>query len=167
MRGILRTAIVVMVALAGLGGTARAQRTVCDSPCKFILLPLPVPRSSPVPNSNPLRELQDSMNARDAIKQLRPPFIVKQLSAADMPVGAATLLEYQVDKPAAPDRGNIAPVYPDSLKRAKVNGEVVAKFIVDTTGRVKTESIEILSSTSQLFTLAVREALQRMKFFTG
>jgi TonB family protein len=132
-------------------------RRVCNSPCPFMLLPMITQHDQPVPNSNPLPELRRQM-------QSKLPFVVEQLSAADMPLGAATFLEYQVDKRAAPAPGNVAPAYPDSLEGAKISGEVVAKFVVDTTGRVKMESVEILSATHQLFAIAVVDALPMMKF---
>ncbi|HEV8410242.1 MAG TPA: energy transducer TonB [Gemmatimonadaceae bacterium] len=130
----------------------------CKSPCPFMLLPLVTPPSTAVPNSNPLAELQGK------ISQGRLPFVVQKITAADMPIGAGTFREYQVDKPASPKRRNVAPVYPDSLKKAKVSGEVVAKFVVDTSGHVTIESIEVVSSTNQFFAMSVLEALPRMTF---
>jgi TonB family protein len=133
----------------------------CHAPCPFTLLPLIGPSENPVPNSDPLAELQGKIQGG---RQQKPPFIVQQIPAADMPVGAGALMEYQVDKRALLVRGSVEPAYPDSLKQAKVSGKVVAKFIVDTTGHAKVESIEIVSATNQLFAIAVLEALPQMKF---
>ena len=59
----------------------------------------------------------------------------------------------------------VPPRYPESLRRAGVEGDVVVKFVVDTTGQVEMRSVEIVSSTHEAFTAAVREALARMRFF--
>jgi TonB family protein len=162
MKSLMKRSLLLAAAILCAAGSARAQGTVCDSPCKFILLPiLPVPSSAAVPNISPLPELQGRVQGT---QQYKLPFIVQQLSSSEMPLDANTFFDYQVDKRVVPARRSIAPAYPDSLKRAKVNGEVVAKFVVDTSGRVTIESIEILSSTNQLFAIAVLEALPRMKF---
>ena len=58
----------------------------------------------------------------------------------------------------------IPPRYPESLRRAGVEGDVVAKFEVDTTGRVDPRSVEILRSTHDAFTAAVRESLAKLRF---
>ena len=58
----------------------------------------------------------------------------------------------------------VPPRYPEALRRAGVEGDVVAKFVVDTTGRVDLRSVEILRSTHDAFTTAVREALSKLRF---
>jgi periplasmic protein TonB len=56
------------------------------------------------------------------------------------------------------------PQYPDPLRRGGTEGEVVATFVVDTLGRADTTSLRILKSTHRLFSIAVREALPKMRF---
>jgi periplasmic protein TonB len=58
----------------------------------------------------------------------------------------------------------VPPRYPEALRRAGVEGSVVVKFAVDTTGRVDMRSVEVLRSTHESFTAAVRETLARLKF---
>jgi len=58
----------------------------------------------------------------------------------------------------------VPPRYPESLRRAGVEGSVVVKFVVDTLGRVDMASVEIVSSTHEAFTSAVREAIARFRF---
>ena len=140
MNGFLNRMIGAAVALVVITVAARAQGTVCDSPCKLIHLPLIIEKNQqPRPNSNPLAELQGKVQAQ-------------------------VYFEYQVDRPAVQAPGSVWPVYPDSLKKAKVEGEVVASFAVDTLGRVDVETIQILKWTQQLFVVAVLDALPRMKF---
>ena len=58
----------------------------------------------------------------------------------------------------------VAPRYPESLRRAGVEGSVVVRFVVDTTGRVDMSSVETMQSTHPAFSTAVRETLSRLKF---
>ena len=61
--------------------------------------------------------------------------------------------------------GNPAPRYPDVLRSAKVEGEVVAQFVVDTTGRADMRTFKVLKSSNDLFTKSVKSALANMKFY--
>ena len=70
----------------------------------------------------------------------------------------------QVDDRAALDSGTLEPQYPDSLYRAKVAGEVVVEFVVDTVGLADPATVEILSSTDDLFSRAVRDGLAGATF---
>ena len=118
------------------------KATPCESPCPFMLLPMPNPNAGTV--------------------QRKLPFVIQQIPGR--PASSPTYFEYQVDKRAMQAPGSVWPVYPDSLKKAKVDGEVVASFAVDTLGRVDVETIQILKWTQQLFVVAVLDALPRTKF---
>jgi periplasmic protein TonB len=76
-----------------------------------------------------------------------------------------TFFEFQVEKQVAPFPGNSAPRYPDMLRSANVEGEVLAQFTVDTTGRAEMSTFKVLKSTHDLFTAAVKSALPNMKFY--
>ena len=56
------------------------------------------------------------------------------------------------------------PRYPERLRDAGVEGNVMVQFVVDTTGRVDMSSIKVIASTHALFTDAVRDALARFRF---
>ena len=59
----------------------------------------------------------------------------------------------------------MTPVYPDSLRRAGIGGEVDAEFTVDTMGHVdQAAGIKITNATNPLFEQAVRTALPKMTF---
>lgn len=75
--------------------------------------------------------------------------------------------DYQVEKQVAPAPGNSAPRYPDMLRSANVEGQVMAKFIVDTTGRADMKSLEIVQSSHELFSNAVRSHLPNMRFYAA
>jgi TonB family protein len=85
-------------------------------------------------------------------------------AAVPRSVGNASYFEFQVEKPAAPIPSSVAPRYPDVLRKAKVEGEVVAQFVVDTTGRADMKSFKVVKSSNALFTNAVKSALANTKF---
>jgi periplasmic protein TonB len=58
----------------------------------------------------------------------------------------------------------VPPRYPESLRRAGVEGDVVVRFLVDTTGRVDMRTLEVVRSTHEAFTAAVRETLSKLRF---
>lgn len=80
------------------------------------------------------------------------------------PVENQTYFEYQVEKPVMTAPGSPSPRYPDILKSAGVEGEVVVSFTVDTTGHAIISTLNILKSTHELFAAAVRTALPTMRF---
>ena len=76
-----------------------------------------------------------------------------------------TFFEFQVEKQVAPLPNNPGPRYPDMLRSANVEGEVLAQFVVDTTGRADMGSFKVLKSSHDLFTNAVKSALSNMRFY--
>lgn len=72
--------------------------------------------------------------------------------------------EFQVEKPVVQAPGSSAPRYPDILRQAGVEGEVLAQFVVDTLGKAETGSFKVLKSSHDLFAQAVRSALPAMRF---
>jgi len=72
-------------------------------------------------------------------------------------------MEFQVEK-AVEKIGGDAPNYPESLKAAGVQGEVLAQFVVNESGRYESGTLKILKSSNSEFTAAVKDALPRMKF---
>jgi protein TonB len=72
--------------------------------------------------------------------------------------------EFQVEKPVVPAPGSVAPRYPDMLRQAGVEGEVLAQFVVDTTGKAEPGSLKILKSSHDMFVQSVKNALPNMKF---
>ena len=83
---------------------------------------------------------------------------------APPPQGDQPYFEFQVEKPVVGAPGSPGPVYPEMLKSAGVEGQVQAQFIVDTTGRAEVGSFKVLKSDNDLFTMAVKNALGRMRF---
>ena len=75
--------------------------------------------------------------------------------------------EFQVEKQVHPASGNPPPRYPDMLRSANVEGEVLAQFVVDTTGRADMGTFKVLKSSHDLFTNAVRSTLPNMRFYAA
>jgi protein TonB len=72
--------------------------------------------------------------------------------------------EHTVEKPVIALGDGARPRYPDLLRSAGVEGEVLAQFVVDTTGHVEPGSIRVLRSAHALFAQAVERALPQARF---
>lgn len=78
--------------------------------------------------------------------------------------GEKPFFDFQVEKPATIRAGAKGPRYPEALREAKVEGQVLAQFIVDANGQVEMGSFKVLKSDHPDFTQAVKEALAAMTF---
>jgi TonB family protein len=91
--------------------------------------------------------------------------VVAATDTAQVAVAAGTIyFDFQTEKPATPVAGSGAPRYPDILRSAGVEGQVLAQFVVDTTGRVVENSFKLIEASHDLFAAAVRNALPAMRF---
>lgn len=70
----------------------------------------------------------------------------------------------EVDSAAERDPTSAAPVYPPDLEARGVEGHVIVRFVVDSTGLVDLASVMTVEATSPEFDRAVRAAMPRMKF---
>jgi protein TonB len=75
--------------------------------------------------------------------------------------------EFQVEKQVQqiPGTGNLR--YPDMLRSASVEGEVLAQFVVDENGRFEPGTFKVIKSSHDLFTQAVKNALPNMRFYAA
>jgi len=80
------------------------------------------------------------------------------------PTADNSYFAFQVEKPAAQAPNSATPAYPDILRQAGVEGEALVSFVVDTAGRIDVASFKVVRSTHELFAVAVRNALPRMRF---
>jgi TonB family protein len=70
----------------------------------------------------------------------------------------------EVDQMVERYEGSAAPAYPPDLLAMGTEGSVRTQYVVDTTGRVDTATIEVMSSDDARFTESVRTALGLMRF---
>jgi TonB family protein len=79
-----------------------------------------------------------------------------------LPDTAFSVLE--VDEIVERYEGSAAPIYPRDLIATGTEGQVLAIYVVDTTGRVDTTTIRVVQSDDPRFTESVRTALGEMRF---
>jgi beta-lactamase regulating signal transducer with metallopeptidase domain len=92
--------------------------------------------------------------------------------ASQESVGERPFFEYEVERPVTALAGGTYPRYPESLKTAGIQGDVLAQFVVDAEGRPDTSTFKVLRASSEgrsgsetrEFVLAVRMALPDMRF---
>lgn len=76
----------------------------------------------------------------------------------------AIYFDFQVDREVRPAAGSGAPRYPESLRTAGIEGEVLVRFVVDTSGLVILDSFGVLRFTQLEFVDAVRAALPSLLY---
>ncbi|MDB4884318.1 MAG: TonB protein, partial [Gemmatimonadetes bacterium] len=69
-----------------------------------------------------------------------------------------------VEESATRAEGSAAPAYPPELMKEGKEGGVFIRFVVDSTGRADSSTIEIVRASHPLFALAVRQAVPQMMF---
>lgn len=77
---------------------------------------------------------------------------------------ANAFTDVDVDSAAERHPDSAAPVYPPDLMRLGVEGHASVRFVVDTTGRVDLESVQIIEASRPEFARAVIDAIPGMKF---
>lgn len=70
----------------------------------------------------------------------------------------------EVDSAATHDPTSAAPVYPPDLEARGIEGHVIIRFVVDSTGLVDMNTLLTVEATHVALDKAVREALPQMKF---
>ena len=74
-----------------------------------------------------------------------------------------TYFDFQVQKQAFPVPGITPPAYPEPVRVANVEGEVLVQFAVDTLGLVDFSTVKFLKSTNPWFASAVLGYLPRLR----
>lgn len=98
-----------------------------------------------------------TLTSKNEVLQL--PRVVTTGSRTDNP-----FFEFQVDKPVTTAPGSVAPRYPQIMRQAGVEGEVLAQFVVDEDGRADVATFKVLKSSHELFAQAVHSALPEMRY---
>jgi protein TonB len=74
------------------------------------------------------------------------------------------MFEFQVDHGARLLPNTALPEYPAALRGAKIEGKVLAQFVLDTSGRYVPGTFKVLMSSHEQFTRAVASALPALRF---
>lgn len=89
--------------------------------------------------------------------------LTPRLEAQDTP--DAPMVEGAVEQRPVPVPGSCqAPVYPATLRAARMEGRVILQFVVDTLGRIEPASVRALSSSHTYFEEAARRALLTCRY---
>ena len=72
--------------------------------------------------------------------------------------------EIEVDTAVVRSQASAAPAYPLDLLKNHIEGSVVARYVVDTTGFVDVSTFEVVSATDSEFVDAIRDVLPYMRF---
>ncbi|MBA3672183.1 MAG: energy transducer TonB [Gemmatimonadaceae bacterium] len=70
----------------------------------------------------------------------------------------------QVEESVMRTERSAAPAYPEDLRKESREGRVLVRYVVDTTGRVDSSSIQVIGASHEAFARSVREALPQMRF---
>jgi periplasmic protein TonB len=73
--------------------------------------------------------------------------------------------EFQVEKPALAREGNPNPKYPSMLESSRVEGEVLAQFVVDTLGKADMSTFKVLQASNELFASSLKSTLPQWRFY--
>jgi TonB family protein len=80
------------------------------------------------------------------------------------PAGDSVFTELDVDSVVVRSQNSAGPAYPPELLARHIEGMVVARYVVDTTGFADPSSFEVISATHPDFVRAVRDVLPFMRF---
>ena len=134
-----------------------APRVTADAVAPVIVAPIAVPEGLP---SIDLRQPVDD----ERLFAFHPTSTVWEPATAPAGLGGVPLEAEAVERPVRLIGAPGGPHYPDALRQMGVEGRVVARFVVDTAGRVEIASVDYVEATHQLFADAVRTALARARF---
>ena len=172
---------IVWAAMASTSGSFRLPTTERDARLMFLLPPDRVPAAERTPEIPHVGKVASGLEETQA----PGPGEGMQLGAAathsrrkgarsgtrqDLPVSPTPFVPdsvysaLQVDQMVERFEGSAAPVYPPELIQKGTEGLVDATYVVDTTGRVDTATVQVLQSDDSLFTESVRTALGQMRF---
>jgi TonB family protein len=178
----VHVALVLVLATAAspaLAPTSRLAQSIIEAAIRYLLPPdqkdaqgdgrLPYWSSVHGAVVLPVERGGTAVAGTEPVEQAVPPAKVVDDISASKPLAeeaaeqrAFTLLD--VDSTAARDPTSAVPLYPHELVTRGIEGRVVVRFVVDTTGRADLETFRVVEASHPLFAAAVREALPAMKF---
>lgn len=120
----------------------------------------PVIVATEIPAATAMPTVTDPSAATDAANPLA-------IVGAGVPSGGeitGPLTALEVDKAVRAFRTNRPPSYPERLRAQGVEGEVLARYVVDERGRVDIRTFEVISASTPAFASTVRSALEQARF---
>jgi TonB family protein len=123
----------VLVAIGFVATAAIAIIVACSTPApNATVAPAPEPAATPDAGASTARTSQST----------EKPFV-----------------EFKLSKMATPLPGQPGPRYPDELRKARIEGEVLAQFVVNPDGTVDMSTLKVLKASDPAFVGAVRSML--------
>lgn len=86
-----------------------------------------------------------------------------QSTSSTSPDADQTYFDFQVDQ-AARVRVNHPPIYPEGLRSAHIDGQVLVQFVVDERGSAEMSTFKVVKTTNQEFAEAVRRAISNTAY---
>ncbi|MBL0940030.1 MAG: TonB family protein [Gemmatimonadaceae bacterium] len=136
-----------------------ASPPALGAPALSVVIDIPT-SIPPIDLSRPVTNAEDFATGRRGVSS----------AEGGVPGGTGTVpaagyfFEGQVEKPAMSLPGQSGPAYPDALRSAGMEGQVLAQFVVDSSGRAQLTSFTALHSDHPLFTASVKSTLARLRF---
>ena len=90
--------------------------------------------------------------------------VVQREFSIQFPAQERQYFSFQVMKQVTASASNRPPHYPETMRAANIQGQVLVQFVVDTMGKADMGTFKVLKSTHPDFTFAVRSALPDMDF---
>ncbi|MEP7384154.1 MAG: energy transducer TonB [Gemmatimonadota bacterium] len=94
------------------------------------------------------------------------PAIVRAQSSAPVHAGAEVDTPPRLTNPTRTAR-LVADSYPSRLRRSGVSGQAQVQFVVDTSGKVEPESIEVVLASGPAFAIAAKRVAGKIHFTPG
>jgi periplasmic protein TonB len=153
----------VPVAVQGPPASGR-PRSVAAPDVPALVAPLTVPIT--LPPIDPTARAITSADDIGTYRRARDPggMTMGVRGGAGSTLGVVAFAASEVDKPVVVSPGAQPPAYPDALRQAGVTGEVIAQFVVDSTGRAIMRTFTVVESAHGQFSDAVRLGVARMRF---
>ena len=83
---------------------------------------------------------------------------------APIPLGDSIMMEFMVDSAVMRQDDGVAPQYPASMLKRRIEGSVIVQYVVDTLGRADTATFRVITATHTDFARAVKATLPQMRF---
>ena len=87
-----------------------------------------------------------------------------EIAQAPIALGDSIMTEFMVDSAVVRTEDGVAPLYPESMLRRRIEGSVIVQYVVDTLGIADTATFRVISATHPDFARAVKYTLPQMRF---